>query len=140
MSCSWSLLFTFKWEIIRAFPSVEMTSVVMRVIVALSASLIAFIIIYFLDMIDDQEDFLTEDGAKVVTLVIESLGMLVGFSWEQAFEGGVGTVARTTANPMVFETVIALGVVFVVSPAWAWYILPNVLRMREEAQKHPHRP
>merc|ERR1712224_963220 len=70
--------------------------------------------------------------------IMGGLGILVGFSWEQSFDGGVEVIAALTPNPLLTEIVLALVVTIVVMPAWQRFILKTVLMLaleREERQQ-----
>eukprot|EP00438_Fugacium_kawagutii_P012329 Skav221960 [mRNA] locus=scaffold195:706644:715770:- [translate_table: standard] len=90
-----------------------------------------------LDFIIDLEST-REDADEALGLIISSLGILVGFSWEQSFDGGVEVVALRTRNPLVTELALACAVVCLVLPAWRRHILDKVIK--QEGAKGRHAP
>eukprot|EP00437_Effrenium_voratum_P060536 CAMPEP_0181511774 /NCGR_PEP_ID=MMETSP1110-20121109/61615_1 /TAXON_ID=174948 /ORGANISM="Symbiodinium sp., Strain CCMP421" /LENGTH=87 /DNA_ID=CAMNT_0023641537 /DNA_START=1 /DNA_END=261 /DNA_ORIENTATION=- len=64
--------------------------------------------------------------------LIKAMAILVGFSWEQAFEGCVSkTCERLTTIPSYWaEVLLAALLGAMILPAWRLYILPN-------CEKHP---
>merc|ERR1712066_208316 len=55
--------------------------------------------------------------------IINALGILVGFAWEQAFEGAAGCISSLAPDPVWTKLGQALLVGIIVIPAWRKYIL-----------------
>lgn len=91
-----------------------------RVYIALLMSGFAFACILGLDKINDAGG---SNAKRIVATCITSLGILVGFSWENCFDGGVGAVASLTPQPALAKLAFAVVVAMVVVPAWRKYIL-----------------
>jgi len=92
MTFAWLLQYAGKWEIARSIAmsgfKVEAESITERVIVALAISLLSFLVIFFLDFVSDLEE--TQEVAdRCIRSIIVALGILIGFSWEYSFDGGV---------------------------------------------------
>eukprot|EP00747_Dinoflagellata_sp_TGD_P210904 gnl/TRDRNA2_/TRDRNA2_84127_c0_seq3.p1 gnl/TRDRNA2_/TRDRNA2_84127_c0~~gnl/TRDRNA2_/TRDRNA2_84127_c0_seq3.p1 ORF type:complete len:476 (-),score=102.76 gnl/TRDRNA2_/TRDRNA2_84127_c0_seq3:224-1651(-) len=132
MAFAWCQLYIFKWEVVRRVPHFgSPNTLTAEVILALGISVVAFIIIFFLDKIADSP--ITGDSADhVIESIIASLGILVGFSWEQSFDGAVETIAALTPDPILAEMVLAIIVVLVVIAPWRLYILSTVVKLDEE--------
>merc|ERR1739848_183843 len=75
--------------------ALNQNTVQMRVILACVSSGSSLALIFFLDTIEDM-DFTGDSADKAIKSIIGAIGILVGFSWEQAFEGGVEAVADVT--------------------------------------------
>eukprot|EP00429_Kryptoperidinium_foliaceum_P104276 CAMPEP_0176253230 /NCGR_PEP_ID=MMETSP0121_2-20121125/35908_1 /TAXON_ID=160619 /ORGANISM="Kryptoperidinium foliaceum, Strain CCMP 1326" /LENGTH=534 /DNA_ID=CAMNT_0017592999 /DNA_START=17 /DNA_END=1619 /DNA_ORIENTATION=+ len=56
---------------------------------------------------------------------IMSLGILVGFSWEHCFDGGVSALAGLTATPHIAKLGLAAAVAVIVTPAWRDHVVPK---------------
>jgi len=70
---------------------------------------------------------------EMIRIVVTSLGILVGFSWEHCFDGGVESVSEK-AQPMFkvwFQLVLGILVCILVLPAWRKHILQKVMLMQE---------
>merc|ERR1719359_550423 len=102
-----------------------------RVVLALIVSFTAFGIIFVLDKIADLEST-GESTDQGIFSIIGGLGILVGFSWEQSFDGGVEAIAALTSRPLMAECGLALLVTIVVMPAWQKYILKTVIELADE--------
>lgn len=116
----------------------------LHVIIALFVSGIAFISIFVLDQVMDNNLFGEEaDTAhEVLDEVMLALCMLVGFSWEQSFDTAVGVVANSLKSdvpPALAKLVMSLILVAVVFPAWRFFILPKELELAEEASEEGQR-
>merc|ERR1719375_2160383 len=99
----------------------------LRVVLAMTTSFLAFIVIFFLDKIADMDA--TGEGAdEAIKTIIEALGILVGFAWEQSFDVAVDSVTeRVTIFPeATTKLLISLLLVSIVLPAWRVHILPTV--------------
>ena len=67
--------------------------------------------------------------------IMVGLGILIGFTWEQAFERSVSTIVQVAAVPgPLLKLVMAFGLVLLVLPAWRiWILKRNFQAEREEA-------
>uniref|UniRef100_A0A7S1EX12 Uncharacterized protein n=1 Tax=Noctiluca scintillans TaxID=2966 RepID=A0A7S1EX12_NOCSC len=138
MSIAWSILFFIKWEIRREIPGMGNTSSnASRVTLATAITLLSFLIIYVLDKLADME--CTDSSAdKVIFRMIEAFGVLTGFSWEQAFDGGTEAIAwfnKDRVEPLWTEVLLAIVVALIVLPAWSRYILTQVIRLSKELEQ-----
>jgi len=74
--------------------------------------------------------FKTDEHAKMVVrsckTLIKAMAILVGFSWEQAFDSSVAkTCERATIMPPAWAHLsFSVLMIVIVAPAWRWYILP----------------
>lgn len=110
-------------------PHLDKNSVCMRVILACLLSCFALLIIFVLDFFEDM-DATGEAADKAIKNIINAIGILVGFSWEQAFEGGVEIIAETTRQrgpwyPIMTNFLLAITLAGGIIPAWRVYILKN---------------
>jgi len=74
----------------------------------------------------DTQKFLQE----ITRVIVNSLGILVGFSWEHSFDGSVEDVAATTSTPLPapeFQLGLGMSVCILILPAWRDYILEKVM-------------
>jgi len=136
MSFAWCLLYFAKWEICRIVPEDLLGSpntIASRIVLALIISGISFLIISVLDKLADSS-FTKEDVDKAIRMIIDALSILVGFSWEQAFDGGVEAVATRTPYPEVGTLVLALLVAVIVIDPWRTYILSTVLKLEKHKE------
>jgi len=107
----------------------------MRVLVSIIVSVVAFVMIFVLDKLADSSA--TSDHVdQVIINVIFGLGLMVGFSWEQAFHSGVAAIELSLqfseATQPWMQMGMAMLLVGIVTPAWKWYILPQTLAHHHE--------
>merc|ERR1712110_592574 len=68
--------------------------------------------------------------------IIDGLALLVGFAWEQAFEGATHALASRTDSPVFMKVCFACAVCIMVVPAWRWYILAKVEEAKPDHQQN----
>jgi hypothetical protein len=137
MAFAWCLFFSTKWVQKSLQPDSNTNTMVPRTTLALFLSAGAVVVIICLDCIVDMPE--TEDDVdEALKKIISGLGLLVGFAWEQAFEGAAHSLASQTPNPVRMKVCIASAVAITVIPAWRWYILTNVEEAKPEAKEAHH--
>jgi len=74
-----------------------------------------------------------ELAKEIIRIIVTSLGILVGFSWEHCFDGGVESVTEKTPETtrVYFQLVLGIMVCSLVLPAWRKHILQKVMLMEE---------
>lgn len=131
MAFAWSLFFTSKWELKRLMPDWDPNTMMPRTVLALSLSGVCCALIFVFDYLVDLEE--TDDSVdEAIKKIISGLSLLVGFAWEQSFEGATHNLASVSHNPVTMKVVLALAVVVIVVPAWRWYILVKVSKVEAE--------
>lgn len=138
MSFAWSFLFASKW-FFMSFPfltkrHVSPETIEGRVLLSLSLSAFAFSAIIILDKIEDSQD---DDRKmhKVVKNVVTGLSILVGFTWEHSFDGGVEAISSLWEDPLLLKLAGTILIAVVVIPAWRRHILMkhiHLLKYRRE--------
>jgi hypothetical protein len=68
---------------------------------------------------------------EIIRIIINSLGILVGFSWEHSFDGSVVGVSQMTPRPVEFELFLGIAVCILILPAWRDYILQKVMLIED---------
>merc|ERR1719215_666823 len=94
------------------------------------------VIIFALDVVGD---FFKErsppgqdNGSEIIQQIVSAKSILVGFSWEYAFDGGVEAIASMAmSNKRIAESVLAGLVFLVVVPAWRKHILTKAMVLQE---------
>jgi len=137
----------------------EINCTSVRAILSMIVSIVAFFVIWIIDCVFDR----TEDRSVEAALrsIIKAIGVLIGFSWEQAFASGVESIVLNLEGEggahhgghegaaegedasylgLIIKCGMAAALGIVVIPAWRKYILRSVLRLRRkhEAMKHKH--
>lgn len=82
-------------------------------------------------------------GSRALESVELALGVLVGFSWERAFDVGFEVVEHTVKHGSssipapVSVALMSILLLIIVAPAWRYYILPKVdeLEVSMETEK-----
>jgi len=67
---------------------------------------------------------------EITRVLVNSLGILVGFSWEHSFDGSIEDVASTTSTPLPppeFQLGLGISICVLILPAWRDYILEKVM-------------
>lgn len=142
MCFAWCVFYGVQWRIGPLAPQAfEENYVLLAILTALMCSVFAFLFIFALDGICDIFEHFSQQAQGFVSScpVIEKskavnslrklltvLGFLVGVAWEQAFDLAEESLANATAYPSASKFIFALISVFVLIPAWRWYILPMV--------------
>eukprot|EP00928_Gymnodinium_smaydae_P093823 TRINITY_DN7814_c3_g1_i1.p1 TRINITY_DN7814_c3_g1~~TRINITY_DN7814_c3_g1_i1.p1 ORF type:complete len:618 (+),score=103.03 TRINITY_DN7814_c3_g1_i1:146-1855(+) len=132
MAMAWCLLFASKWELARNVPSLGNPNFIKsRVILAIIISMFAFGVINSLDKLADS-DHTTAETDESIEHIITAIGILVGFSWEQSFDGGAEVLAERTPQPVVAQLVVAFVVASIVITPWRRHILQTVMDLDEK--------
>lgn len=87
-----------------------------------------------LDAIDDRwgKTANTDVGTTAIETIINSLGVLVGFSWEHSFDGGVTAIShQAKGHEAGTQLLFAVLVVVVIVPSWSQHILPKTLMLAD---------
>merc|ERR1712217_112007 len=96
-------------------------------------STVSFSLIFILDYVNDKE-MLGKDSKSNIEEIIDSLAILIGFSWEQCFDIAVTVVAeggKTFMPPMYSKLIMSVILVLIVFPAWRFYILRTEMDLNE---------
>lgn len=149
LSFSWCIYYASKESVIKLVlfitnaEHLDQNTVCIRVSLACLVSMLALCIIFFLDTIEDM-DFTGDAADKAIRSIIGAIGILVGFSWEQAFEGGVEVIAEVTISrgrwyPIITKLALATALAFLIVPAWRKYILKNTFLNQGLKEEHKQR-
>merc|ERR1712228_725264 len=93
--------------------------------------------IFLLDKVEDNH-LLGEDSEvaeNAAERLIQGLGILIGFSWEQSFDTAVAVVAaglKSDCPVIISKMVMSVCLVLIVFPAWRNHILPTERELSEE--------
>jgi len=89
-----------------------------------------------LDYIGDG-DMTSDSVEKSLRQMIMALAILVGFSWEQAFDIAMLALSlhfpKSIAN--IAKAAITIVLVSIVAPAWKMYIIPTFLKLQEKHEE-----
>jgi len=106
----------------------------LQVIVAIIVSGVSFFIIWTFDKIEDAQ--ILPNASKAIEAMIDALGILIGFSWEQSFDVAVDVISESVDKfiPKVFgRLIMSFLLTLIVFPAWKKYILPTEIELKEES-------
>jgi hypothetical protein len=129
MMFAWCMLFAMRWyfrrqEILEEY-HMGVHSMMGRAFMALTVSLVAIGSICFLDKIADN----FASAASLITVIINAIAVLVGFSWEHGFDGAVEVISSKTADPTQASLGGACFVAVVIVPIWSRYVLKRYLQL-----------
>eukprot|EP00442_Polarella_glacialis_P019042 CAMPEP_0115162084 /NCGR_PEP_ID=MMETSP0227-20121206/71758_1 /TAXON_ID=89957 /ORGANISM="Polarella glacialis, Strain CCMP 1383" /LENGTH=447 /DNA_ID=CAMNT_0002574241 /DNA_START=28 /DNA_END=1369 /DNA_ORIENTATION=- len=131
---SWCFFYGVRW----AISSTQFTSenALLLVVIALFLSVVSFMLIFILDKAEDNKLFGEDEvAAGAGEKMIQGLGILIGFSWEQSFDTAVGVVAAGLEGrcpPVLSKLIMSVMLILIVFPAWRRHILPTEQAMSEE--------
>eukprot|EP00927_Polykrikos_kofoidii_P071799 TRINITY_DN68009_c0_g1_i1.p1 TRINITY_DN68009_c0_g1~~TRINITY_DN68009_c0_g1_i1.p1 ORF type:complete len:641 (+),score=77.47 TRINITY_DN68009_c0_g1_i1:57-1979(+) len=135
MSLSWCLVNLLRWEVGRArIPHGNPNEVVPRMVMATAVSFAAFGAVYYLDRIADA-DFTGASTDKAIFDVIVSISIMVGFMWEQAFDGGIEVISSHLFAPSWGKLAMVSFVARIVITPWNRHIISKLIQLeaaREE--------
>jgi len=145
MCFAWSLLFAADATVQATgyFPS--SSGILAKVVVALSVSLASFAVIFVLDRVADSQASATggREGAVDASIdqIIASKALLIGFTWESAFDTAVDKISKTPGmssngflGPATMKLLLSLLLCLIVIPAFRMYILPTVHAHEKEEE------
>lgn len=143
MAFAWCFMWATRWVAmdLTVFKQQHMEphTMVGKLVITMFLSCAALIIIFFLDVLEDSQMDLWDDFydgealtkamrhmSRMIQIIITALSILVGFSWEHVFDGGVEAVVDKTENPLTIKCILTFMVTIVIVPAWRMYILTKV--------------
>lgn len=126
---AWCLFFGTKWAM--SYMNFTREESLLRVSMAMVLSFVSFVIIFGLDTIADMDE--TGDAAEdAIRTIVEALGILVGFSWEQSFDVAVDNCVEGLMpelapkfNPVFEKLILSVMLAAIVIPSWRLFILPT---------------
>jgi hypothetical protein len=137
---AWCMMFSAKWSvhtIIRSqgYPSLP-NSCIQRVIVAVMISSASFTLMSVLDCCSDS-DVTDEKADKAIEEIIVSIGILVGFSWEQSFDAGIEVLAELTKEyderyPVYAKLACGVCCSIIMIPAWRRHIFKKSIQLSKD--------
>lgn len=130
-----SAMFSIKWTLHRTLLhggyASNPNSCLQRVVLALLTSFGSFLLVYFLDMLADL-DATGEDADHAILCLINSIAILVGFSWERSFDAGVEVISEYMAADFAgyqagMKMFLAIAIACIMVPAWRSHLLKKTL-------------
>eukprot|EP00405_Crypthecodinium_cohnii_P010164 CAMPEP_0206425232 /NCGR_PEP_ID=MMETSP0324_2-20121206/3676_1 /ASSEMBLY_ACC=CAM_ASM_000836 /TAXON_ID=2866 /ORGANISM="Crypthecodinium cohnii, Strain Seligo" /LENGTH=735 /DNA_ID=CAMNT_0053889989 /DNA_START=311 /DNA_END=2515 /DNA_ORIENTATION=+ len=139
MESAWLLKKAGAWQMARFLSAngVDLEhGVTEEVLIALVISMMAIPMIFLLDYIEDL-DSTGEVADRCVRSIILSVGILIGFTWENAFDGGMEVLVELSqesnaAYPLWVKMGLAILMFLLVVPAWRHYIQRNAFVLEED--------
>jgi len=121
MSTAWITLFWSEWNAYMVWKE-DLMVMKTRLAVCISAVVFPVIVIFSCDCVAR-----TGVEAKALKSLVSALGLLVGLTWEKAFDMALGEAVFHPSDPdylwKMFFAVLFLDLV--VGPAWAFFVLPK---------------
>eukprot|EP00446_Apocalathium_sp_SHHI-4_P093403 CAMPEP_0177446428 /NCGR_PEP_ID=MMETSP0369-20130122/7071_1 /TAXON_ID=447022 ORGANISM="Scrippsiella hangoei-like, Strain SHHI-4" /NCGR_SAMPLE_ID=MMETSP0369 /ASSEMBLY_ACC=CAM_ASM_000364 /LENGTH=437 /DNA_ID=CAMNT_0018918637 /DNA_START=20 /DNA_END=1333 /DNA_ORIENTATION=- len=83
------------------------------------------------------EEGMMKQGIRVV---VNSIGILIGFAWEKAFDVAVVEISETVkvVPPQWTKLALSVSLVALVVPAWYRHILPTILELETDSESEGH--
>lgn len=139
MIMAWSFLFWAEWQLYVS--GWESTNIGATVFLAFCLTGASFTCVFVLDALRERLKS-NKMAERAVSSIELALGVLVGFSWERAFDVGFEEVEHalkhTYKSPMIPAHVVVLLMssllLIVVAPAWRYHILPKVGKYEGELE------
>eukprot|EP00933_Yihiella_yeosuensis_P056318 TRINITY_DN5542_c0_g2_i1.p1 TRINITY_DN5542_c0_g2~~TRINITY_DN5542_c0_g2_i1.p1 ORF type:complete len:623 (+),score=96.76 TRINITY_DN5542_c0_g2_i1:76-1944(+) len=132
MVFAWCTLFGTRW-LLFSLPASwnwqDPATMIGRILLAVVLSIYAGVFVFALDAIDDyfREKAGAEASGRAIRTIIQALAILVGFSWEHSFDGGVAAIASMTEHHAVTKLTMGSLVFLVIVPIWRRNILTKVM-------------
>merc|ERR1719414_925518 len=144
MTFAWCVLWSSRWMSYRV--EFMMPNTLMgRVMLAMVLSGLSCLAVFGLDTLDDMlkdrgggDVAASQAAAQAIQTIINSLGILVGFSWEFCFDGGVAAVASTTSYPATCKFCMGLLIAVAMTPMWQHHILTKEMALQKLKHDRDH--
>merc|ERR1719215_1006418 len=97
MAYAWCLMFSAEW-FLDAYFFKESGGMIKEIALALFVTAVAFCMIFLLDKLEDHDfksyPHIDEVLDPAINAIIKSISVLIGFSWERAFDEAVKTMSE----------------------------------------------
>eukprot|EP00747_Dinoflagellata_sp_TGD_P120063 gnl/TRDRNA2_/TRDRNA2_173158_c0_seq3.p1 gnl/TRDRNA2_/TRDRNA2_173158_c0~~gnl/TRDRNA2_/TRDRNA2_173158_c0_seq3.p1 ORF type:complete len:374 (-),score=72.03 gnl/TRDRNA2_/TRDRNA2_173158_c0_seq3:591-1565(-) len=139
MNLAWCLLFGGRALLVYLIPGSSPELITSKTALALGLSAFSFAIIFALDKVADRQSekatSANKSDKKAIIKIITSLGLLIGFSWEQCFDAAIDSMTEMFMHPHIAGLVISACLCAIVIPAYWMYILPSLLEYKEAEEE-----
>lgn len=140
MIMAWCFLFWAEWQLYVW--GWEATVIGGCFAVAVVLTFASFMSVYLLDFAVKHAQAAYTTGARRATNSIETaLGLLVGFSWERAFDVGFEEIEHSLEHRIethvpatVWVVIMSTVLLAIVAPAWRHFILPKAIKMEDTVE------
>jgi len=134
MTFSWCIFFGMDWGMVANFFH-NNGGMIKVVSIAIVVTMVAMAMIFVLERVAG----MSSSMQSVVRALVNSIGILIGFAWEKAFDVAVAEVAETAnflsfISPPWIKMLLAIGLAGMVVPAWKRHILPTILQIEKEEE------
>eukprot|EP00928_Gymnodinium_smaydae_P039167 TRINITY_DN26812_c0_g1_i1.p1 TRINITY_DN26812_c0_g1~~TRINITY_DN26812_c0_g1_i1.p1 ORF type:complete len:160 (-),score=21.39 TRINITY_DN26812_c0_g1_i1:95-574(-) len=127
--CPWCLLFGTRAVFVR-FKDHIMAAVQGQILLALSLSIFAGLAVFLLDAIDDVLRHQSGAAAStIIRIIITSLAVLIGFSWESSFDISSAAISSSNNHQRMCKFFLGTFVFFFLVPAWKQHILKKEMAL-----------
>uniref|UniRef100_A0A7R9ZZP4 Uncharacterized protein n=1 Tax=Pyrodinium bahamense TaxID=73915 RepID=A0A7R9ZZP4_9DINO len=124
-SFAFCFLYATQWWLAQIFLNEEAA---LSMVLAMVITVCSCFMLYVLDrMADESEEASASHGGvekedKVNRKLMEGIAILIGFVWEQSFDGALEGVAEK--GNLWLKPLLGLLTALVILPVWFWYIMP----------------
>lgn len=139
MIMAWCFLFWAEWQIYQW--GWDHTIMGGCLVVATFMTFFSFFFVFILQEIAGKMRGSNKMTHRAMNSIELALGVLVGFSWERAFDVGFEEIeqelhANHEQHCGLWVLLMSLVLVAIVAPAWRLYMLPKALQMEEVGKRH----
>jgi len=138
MCSAWCTLFGARavWMLSGMNNTIEVTSIDGRILLAIMLSIGSFVVVYYLDKVDDamreSPGAVNTSAEKAISSIVGAISVLVGFTWENSFDGAVAAVASlNSAHPQFTKFVLGIVVFGGLAIPWRRFILKRALQLED---------
>lgn len=135
MTLSWVILQASEWVVLEmvweaiAPDSPLHAKTVKKLICASALSPVLVLIIVYVDAMADR-GFVNGESAEAT---VRCIAFWIGFYWEKVFFSAIKNVTKHMTHKfdtraIIPETVLSLGILLVVMPAWRWFLVPTAVQ------------
>lgn len=119
----WLVIVSGIWKRLQASNIDEVDEALVGMILAMLVSLVGFFGIWALDKFADA-DSASKASKKASRKLIGAVGILIGFAWEQSFDGTMHSVTSVMSMGVWGQVGVTAGVIIVIVPAWVRFVIP----------------
>lgn len=135
MIMAWSFLFWAEWQLYVS--GWKETVIGGCLVISIFMTMYGFLCVFFLNFVEHHFRA-NKSLQRAMTSLELALGVLIGFSWERAFDVGFEEIYlkfEGQSGGSVIVALMSLALIAVVGPAWRYHILPKVEMLESVAKE-----
>jgi hypothetical protein len=131
MNVAWAFLYWGEWEFFETLYAND--PIKGRVMFAVTVTLIGGFLLIGLASLPESVGNRRID-ARVKTLTLTALGLVIAFSWELTFDSAVEQMVEGRAHPIFLKVLSCVVMLAIIVPVYALYMKPITMKAQEELE------